>query len=469
MVYHPPPPPDPQATLPKFIDTPSAPPLGLPTAVETVLSKAAPPASPAEKPTEPLPQEHRLTTIPQALTAYGHNIKPLATEIISTTEALHRCLAEAACSHIDLPSFTQSAMDGYAVRSADVEWASSDKPQRLRVIGEIAAGPAQISLPSQGGGTAYRIYTGARIPEHFDAVVPQEKVRVEGEYISLDRHVEKGRNVRVRAEEMHAGDTLSPPGQRVSPGMLAALMAAGAHNIKVFKRPRIRVLVTGDEVVPPGQIPTEGQVHDANGPLVAAWLTSMGYPVPEITYVRDLLRDLEDALDPALAVADVVLTTGGVSVGSRDYLPDAARTVGVRQVFWKVAQKPGRPLFFGMREKTVLLGLPGNPASVLVGLVFHARRVLDLLEGTTAPGPRLTSAKLMQAVKADPTRDLLLRMNLSLNPDGMIQLDPLPKQESHMLSNLATAMAMVLLPARERDYAAGERVLWTPLPGVTRI
>lgn len=250
---------------------------------------------------------------------------------------------------------------------------------------------------------------------------------------------------------------------------MAAMMASGTHQVTVYKRPRIRVLITGDEVVQAGQMPALGQVYDANGPLIRSWLSSLDYPEPQISYVKDSRLALENALVLALSEADLVITSGGVSVGSRDYLPEAAEAVGVKKVFWKVSQKPGKPLYFGMHNRTALLGLPGNPASVLVGLVMHVRRVLDCFEGTVNPGPRLTPGRLLEAIKADPTRDLVLRMNLGINPDGMVQLNPLPKQESHMLSNLATAMAMVLLPARERDYASGERVLWTPLPGVTRI
>jgi molybdopterin molybdotransferase len=427
------------------------------------------PLAAAERPTEPLEPVRRLTPLSQALSTYNQTLLPLTTEPVLTEEALNRCLAETPSAGIDLPSFTQSAVDGYAVLSFETSWASAAQPVQLRVIGEIPAGPRRDEPPPMAGRMAYRIMTGGRIPRGVDTVVPQEQVRVEGDMIRLEAPAAEKRNIRYCGEELKRGDPLAAPGQRVSPGMLAALMAAGTHSIRAYRRPRISVLVTGDEVVPAGQMPAEGQVYDANAPLIRSWMLALGYPAPSIVYVKDARSDTEVALRAALDGSDLVITTGGVSVGTRDYIPAAAAACGVREAFWKVAQKPGKPLYYGLRDKTPLLALPGNPAAVLVGMVIHARRILDCLEGVTSPGPRMSAGRLLKAVKADPLRDSLLRMNLSINAEGVVHLDPLPKQESHMLSNLATAMALVMLPARERDYAADERVLWTPLPGVTRI
>ncbi|HXG29313.1 MAG TPA: molybdopterin molybdotransferase MoeA [Nevskiales bacterium] len=430
-------------------------------------ARAAPAA--AERPTEPLEPVRRLTPLGQALIHYNQTLLPLPVESIATEQALNRCLAEAPLAAIDLPSFTQSAVDGYALLSFETQWASPTHPVQLRVIGEIAAGPWREDPPPLAGHMAYRILTGGRIPRGVDTVVAQEQAQVEGDSIRLEAPVPEKRNIRYAGEELKRGDALAAAGQRISPGMLAALMAAGTHTIKAYRRPRVSVLVTGDEVVAAGQLPSEGQVHDANGPLIRSWMQALGYPPPQVSYIKDVRTEVESALCTALDQSDLVITTGGVSVGDRDYLPQAAAACGVRQVFWKVAQKPGKPLYYGLRGQTPLLALPGNPAAVLVGLVIHARRVLDCLEGVATPGPRMSAGRLLQPVKADPLRDRLLRMNLSINTEGQVQLEPLPKQDSHMLSNLATAMALVMLPAREQPYAAGERVLWTPLPGVTRI
>lgn len=411
----------------------------------------------------------KLTTLPQALSSYTQNIQPLPLEEVDTNDALNRCLAEAPVATTDLPGFTQSAVDGYALSSFDTSWASPAEPTRLKVVGEIAAGASKPDLLPLTNKMAYRILTGAPLPRGADAVIAQEYVSREQDDISIESPVSQNKNIRFAGEELRKGDALAAPGQRISPGMLAALMAAGAHKVKVFHRPRISVLITGDEVVPAGQTPAGGQVHDANAPMIRSWLHALGYPSPTITYVRDVRQDTRSRLHAALDDSDLVITTGGASVGTHDYMPEAATACGVRPVFWKVAQKPGKPIYFGMRGITPLLCLPGNPAAVLVGLVIHVRRVLDCLEGVGLPGPRMSAGRLLKAVAADASRDRLVRMNLSISAEGQLHLDPLPKQDSHMLSNLATAMALVMLPARTKEYAQDESVLWTPLPGVTRI
>ncbi len=437
-------------------------------------AESASPARPAASPSlqsAPAQAEtpRKLTSLPQALSSYNQNLQALPTEVIDCEQALNRCLADAPLAATDLPGFTQSAMDGYAVLSFDTSWASPTEPVRLKLVGEIAAGPRKSDVPPLASRMVYRILTGAAMPRGADAVVAQESVKREQDCIVIEAPVPQGKNVRKAGEELRKGEAMASPGQRISPGMLAALMAAGIRQVKVYRRPRITVLITGDEVVPAGQMPAEGQVHDANAPLIRSWLHALGYPTPTVTYVRDTQQETQAKLRAALDDSDLVITTGGASVGSHDYIPEAAETNGVRRIFWKVAQKPGKPLYFGMRGSTPLLGLPGNPAAVLVGLVIHLRRILDCLEGVGMPGPRMSAGKLLKPVAADPSRDRLVRMNLSISAEGVLHLDPLPKQDSHMLSNLATAMALVMLPARTNEYSAGDSVLWTPLPGVTRI
>lgn len=445
MVFHPPPPSE--STAGRLQPAHSLPP-----------AKAEPGSTP-----------RKLTSLPQALSSYNQNLKPLPVDSVDIQQSLNRCLAEPPLAATDLPGFNQSAMDGYALLSFDTSWASPSEPVRLKVVGEIAAGPRKADLPPLASRMAYRILTGAAMPRGADAVIAQEQVKTEGDCILIEAPVAQNRNVRFAGEELRKGDALAAQGQRIAPGMLAALMAAGIAMVRVYRRPRIRVLVTGDEVVPAGQVPADGQVHDANAPLIRSWMQALGYPSPEITYVRDTQQETTSVLRAALDESDLVITTGGASVGSHDYIPRAAESCGVRQIFWKVAQKPGKPLFFGLRDNTPLLALPGNPAAVLVGLVIHVRRVLDCLEGVAIPGPRMSAGRLLKTVEADSSRDRLVRMNLSISAEGVVHLDPLQKQDSHMLSNLATAMALVMLPARAHEYAAGESVLWTPLPGVTRI
>jgi molybdopterin molybdotransferase len=391
-----------------------------------------------------------LLPIQQALDHYRAAVRALPTHRVSLELALGAVLAESPAARIALPRFTQSAVDGYAVRA-------DDGVVPLALIGTAAAGdPAKVAV---GPGQAVRILTGGMLPEGANAVARQEIVERTGEGIVLREHVRVGEAIRHEGEELRAGAIIARAGQRVTAGLLAALAMAGIDSLEVYRRPRVAVLVTGDEVVRVGEPLGPGQVYDANGPLLRAWFVEHGYGEPVVAYVRDDESALEEAMSAALDSADLVVTSGGVSVGDRDFIPAVADRLGVRKVFWKVAQKPGKPLWFGMREGKALLGMPGNPAAVLVCLALHARAVLGHLEGEEAAQPAWRSGVLKTDVEADAERDRLLRMRLDM-VDGVATLELLPRQDSHMLSNLASAHALVWLPSRTTAFATGERVAW---------
>lgn len=394
-----------------------------------------------------------LLPIVETFERYRAAVRPLPTHRVPLELALGAVLAEAPRAVIALPRFTQSSVDGYAVRAAD-------GLAELSLIGTAAAGePAKVVV---GPGQAVRILTGGVLPEGADAVARQEIVERTGEGIVLREAVRTGEAIRYEGEELHAGTVIAEAGQRVTAGLVAALSMAGIDVVEVYRRPRVTVLVTGDEVVRVGEPLAPGQVYDANGPLMRAWFVEHGYGEPVVTYVRDDEIALEEAMSAALDSADLVVTSGGVSVGDRDFIPAVADRLGVRQVFWKVAQKPGKPLWFGMREGKALLGMPGNPAAVLVCLTVHARAVLGHLEGETQIHPAWRHGVLKVAVEADAERDRLLRMRLDTT-DAKVSLEILPGQDSHMLSNLASAHALVWLPSRQHPFVAGEQVSWLPL------
>ena len=394
-----------------------------------------------------------LLPLEQAFDHYARTLAPLPAHRVPLELALGSVLAEAPRARIALPRFTQSAMDGYAVRAAD-------GTASLRLIGTAAAGsPASVEV---GPGQAVRILTGGVLPDGADAVARQELVERDGQGIRLRQPVRVGEAIRHEGEELAAGTVLAEAGQRVTSGLIAAFAMAGIDRLDVRRRPRVAVLVTGDEVLRVGHPLGPGQVYDANGPLLRAWFVEHGYGEPVIAYVRDDEAALEEALSAALDSADLVVTSGGVSVGDRDFVPVVADRLGVRRAFWKVAQKPGKPLWYGVRDGKALLGMPGNPAAVLVCLAVHARAVLGRLEGETAAHPSWNQGVLAAVVDADADRDRLVRMRLELS-DGAARLHPLPMQESHMLSNLASAHVLAWLPAREGAFATGERVAWIPI------
>ncbi len=396
-----------------------------------------------------------LISVREALSALDA-IAPLPSRRTRVAHALHRVLAEPALAACDLPPFTQSAVDGYAVRHQDLSAGV------LPLSGTVRAS-ALSSPPELAPGTAQRIYTGGMLPRGADTVVRQEWTRAKDNAIEFLRVPEHGADVRARGEELRAGAALAQAGLRLAPGSIAALAAAGMQEVPAHGAPRIAVLVTGDEVAPPGTACKLGQVPDANGPLVTTWLAAQGYAKVRLEYVPDSAQAVRAALLRALSHSDLVLTTGGVSVGDHDYVPATALELGARPLFWKVAQKPGKPVFAALRQRALLVGLPGNPASVLVNLLVYVRRALDRLEGVREPGPGFRTALLDSPVKGYAERDQWLRMALRHDEEGRTRLSLLPKQGSHMLSNLVGTPALAWIPAGPTSLPAGALVRWTSL------
>lgn len=404
--------------------------------------------------------------IDEALARYARELQPLPVEAIGIGAALHRVLAEDIVATTDLPRFDQSAMDGYALAADAVSGAGTGQACRLPIAQRIAAGdaPGQVSLPA---GQCARILTGAPLPAGADTVIPQELADRDGDHLVFTAAWPRGRNIRRRGEELCSGTKVADAGVRVTPGLLAAAINAGTGTVQVYRRPRLRILVSGDEVRPLGSVFEQGQIPDSNGPLLQAILARWGYPAAAIDHVGDRLEAVQSALSRAFAEADLVISTGGASVGDRDFLPAAAEALGVRRVLWKVAQKPGKPLYFGVRDqgghRQLLLALPGNPGAVLIGALLHLRRILELLEGVAEPLPVWQSGRLAAAVERDSRRTRLVRMRLEI-AEATVLLHPLPHQDSHMLSNLSTADVLVRIEAGTEAVAAGSLLPWLPLP-----
>jgi molybdopterin molybdotransferase len=388
-----------------------------------------------------------LISLDEAIGLVLEHVLPLDAEPVPLDRAAGRVLAEPAQARTDLPPFPSSAMDGYAVRSADT-------PGSLRVVGKIAAGrPAEGSLAA---GEAMAIATGGVVPEGADAVVPIEEV-AEGEETVEVPAAAAAAHVRPRAGDVRAGDEILAAGTRLAPAHIGALAAAGIAKVTATRRPRAAVLATGTELRPPGAELRPGEIYEANGRLLAAALDQAGADV----VVLDPVADDEDAhrraLERALA-ADLVVTSGGVSVGPHDLVRSVARDLGVREVFWRVAVKPGKPVSFGVGGRTLLFGLPGNPVSTLVGFELFVRPALRALAGEREPGPRWQPGRLSRTVRRNEHRDELVRARNG--PEG---LEPLGGQDSHMIVRAAAADAIVLIPRGEGELDTGTAVRWLPL------
>lgn len=402
-----------------------------------------------------------MISISEALQRYVDNVEALDTVTVALTEALRYVLAEDQYADIDLPRFDQSAMDGYAFRAADTE----SSPAELTVTEESAAG----YTPANGlqAGTAWRIFTGAPVPAGADTVIPQERIERDSNQLHFSEAWPAGRNIRYQGEEIRSGALLARTGQRLTAGLIASLANAGKLDVPVIRKPRIAVLITGDEVRSPQSLRERplgpSEIPDSNGTYIRNWLASHGYAPLCVKHIADTAQAVAAAIADAAENADLIITTGGASVGDRDFIPSVAQENGFEQIFWRVAQKPGKPLFFSHRERKVLLGLPGNPGAVLVGMEVHARTILNLLEGQSDPLPAWRQGQLTGPVEVDARRDRLVRMLLNQDSEGHILLSPLGKQDSHMLSNLSQADVLVHIPSRQKDYEAGALLACLPL------
>jgi molybdopterin molybdotransferase len=397
-----------------------------------------------------VPQQ--LLTREEALALVLRRARPLQTEDVPIGDAFGRVLAEDAQAVVDLPPFPSSAMDGFAVRAADT-------PARLNVVARIAAGaPAQDAL---GAGEAMGIATGGVVPEGADSVIPIECVVEHDNTVEVADTVVQGANVRPRGGDVAAGAVVVPRGTRLGAPQVGALAAAGLAHVRCARRPRVAVLATGTELRRPGETLAPGEIYEANGVLVAGALASTGAELETLPVVADDEQAHRAALERGLE-ADVLVTSGGVSVGPHDLVRSILGDLGVEEVFWGVAVKPGKPLAFGVRGETLVFGLPGNPVSSLVSCELFVRPALLALQGAVSPGPVFREGRLAAPVRRNAQRDELLRARSRSSDDGIV-LEPVTGQESHMIVRAAAADALVFAPRGDGELAAGETVRYLSL------
>ena len=384
-----------------------------------------------------------LLNIDEARERVLHSAAPLETEDVPVGDALGRVLAEEVRAAHDVPGFANSAMDGFAVRSGK---AGRD----LVVVAESRAGrPAELPL---GYGEAIRISTGAMLPVGADAVLQQELVDDRGDRITLLEEVAPGRNVREPGEDLCAGDHVLGAGIRLGPASLGVAVNAGRATLRCARRPRVAVLATGDELRPPGAELGPGQVHDSNRITLTALAEREGALVVLARDVPDHAGATRGAIGDALEDADVVILSGGVSVGPHDHVKPALADMGVEERFWRVALRPGKPTWFGARGRTLVFGLPGNPVSAMVTFLLFVRPALAALQwAEPAVGGR---AVLGERILCHPDRDECVRVRLE---DG--RAFATGPQGSHVLRSMALADGLVVIPRGEgRALAAGTEV-----------
>ena len=387
--------------------------------------------------------EHGLISIDQALALIAQTVKPLAHERVPVEQALQRVLAEEVHAPVDLPIFSQSAVDGYALAAAQHP---IETVQSFQVIGGIRAG--QVSNVILEAGQAVRIFTGGKIPEGTTTVARQEIVRLHVEQqIELTEDLAEHADIRDAGEEVQAGQVLATQGQSLGVGAIAALCMAGVQRVSVYRQAKIAVVVTGDEVASHVDELQQGKIFDANTPMLKAWCQQQRLDA-EFFLVADQETALTELLQDLQSRFDLIITTGGVSVGDYDFVRPVALNLGFEQVFWKVKQKPGKPMFFAYSQlaehRCYLLGFPGNPAAVYVALQVYVSSLLRGLLGQSV-SPAWGSAVLQHELKSD-RRERFLRMSAQVE-QGQVQVTALKKQQSHMLSNLFDSNFLLRVPA----------------------
>jgi molybdopterin molybdotransferase len=393
-----------------------------------------------------------LLTIDEALEHVLEHVRPLDVEDVAVEDAVGRVVREPARAVVDLPPFASSAMDGFAVRA-------SETPGELPVAFRIAAGsPPPGSLPA---GSVAAIATGGTVPEGADAVVPVELVDERGDVVVIPEAAMAGRHVRPRGGDVRAGGAVVETGTRVGAVQVGALAAAGVASVVCSVRPRVAIVATGSELRSPGERLEPGQIYESNRRMIAAALASSGAEIDVLPVVPDDPETHRSGLAAALA-ADVVVTSGGVSMGPHDLVRRVAADLGVQEVFWGVAIKPGKPLAFGVRGATLVFGLPGNPVSSLVGALVFVRTALLALQGHANPAPPYAYARVATALRRNAHRDEFVRARSLESNDGIL-LEPVTGQESHMIVRAATADALVHVPRGEGEVPAGASVRYLPL------
>ncbi len=387
-----------------------------------------------------------MISITEATEIIRGNQIPSGTTSTDLSNAPGRVVAKDILSPEPLPRFTNSAMDGFAIRWSDIERAEEGPSITFTVIGESRAGAPFGS--EAGPGEAVRINTGAMLPDGTDHVVAVEDVTEEAGIISIPSSLEYRQYIRYEGEEVMPGDVLLERGSLITPPALGLLTSAGVESVTVYEKPEVAVLVTGHELVDSGESIQPWQIRDSNRAMLSTSVLLAGGEVTFTGRCGDSFEDTRNSIRKASEAARIILVSGGVSVGPHDLVKEAAEEEGFKRIFWKVRQKPGKPLFFSRRGDTLLFGLPGNPVSAIICYIYYIDPLLRELTGREY-GWRMVSGNAGERIENPGDRTLFIRTQHTRNEGGSLTVKPLKKQGSHMLSSMAMADGFLLLESGE--------------------
>ncbi|WJW74761.1 molybdopterin molybdotransferase MoeA [Thiohalobacter sp. IOR34] len=402
-----------------------------------------------------------LLSVDEARSRIFDMLRPIrGDEQLAIRSALGRVLAEPVISGIDVPPYANSAMDGYALRAADLP---AEGTATLKLIGRAMAGaPFEGRV---GAGECVRIMTGAKLPDGADTVLMQERVEAEGEQVRINAGHRPGENVRHPGEDMAVGQTVLEPGRRLTPADLGVLASLGIPEVRVRRRLRVAFFSTGDELVSLGQPLGEGQIYDSNRYTLYGMLQRCGAELLDMGVIPDRREAVRRAFQDAMSQADVVITSGGVSVGEADYVKQTLDELGEVHV-WRMAMKPGKPLAVGRLGEATFFGLPGNPVSAMATFYQFVQPALERLGGATPGEPLVLKIPTATDLKKSPGRLEYQRGVLARDAHGNWTVTSSGRQGSHVLTSMSRANCFVILPAKSAGAKAGELVDVQPFAGL---
>lgn len=348
---------------------------------------------------------------------------------VSLTNSRGFYLAETIVCPFDMPSFDNSAMDGYAI---------CGNHDSYEIVGEVAAGDTDPYILN--GGEALRIFTGSKVPANTTAVIMQEKTHVKGTRVFIDESVVEGKNIRLKGEELKKGREVFEAGHAITPATLGMVGSLGIDTLKVFQKPAVRMITTGSELIAPGETRKEGQIYESNSLALTGVLEKFGFSCTEKQQIGDDFKDIKTGIEKYLKSSDVLLLSGGISVGEYDYVKQALLENGVEELFYKVFQKPGKPLFFGRKKDTFVFALPGNPASALTCFYLYVLPLLQKLSGAAETGLQRISIPLAHAYENKSGRPIFLKAKVK---DQRVTI--LNRQGSSMIHSMAIGNALVFI------------------------
>ena len=393
--------------------------------------------------------------VEEALEIILDNVCSLECESVSVLESLDRVLAEDVSSNEDIPPFDNSAMDGYAIIASDTEGASTSKPVILEVMEDLRAG--YVASAEVKTGKAIRIMTGAPMPKGADSVVMVEDTKAEGSKVNIFKELSPGTNVRKAGEDVKKGDVVIRHGTVIRPAEVGMFAALGRDKVTVVRQPRVAILATGDELVDIGEELSPGKIRNSNTYSLYAQVLKLHCVPIVLGIAKDIPEDVRKKMQDGLASADVLLVSGGVSVGDYDLVKDILAEIGMDMKFWKVAMKPGKPLVFGIIDKKPVFGVPGNPVSSMISFEQFVRPSLLKMSGRTRLNKPIVRAILDQEIRKKPERKHFVRAWVKL-VDGKYHATDTGPQGSGILRSMTLANGLIIVPEDATLIEAGTEV-----------